>query len=143
MRAAPQSESDGEDINFSMLEDTLLEDARMLEHNKKKINSMTWEGVMKLVELRRKSALFNNSQNHFSKDQPPKPKIFPEQTDDGMKTLHDLCFLRCVLAEPETWWKKVPTSRPHLFKSIPLSFMSAQNKIADKTIGSLHYRAKP
>ena len=126
-----------------MLEDTLPEDARMLEHKKKKINSMTWEGVMKLVELRRKSALFNDSQNHFSKDQPPKPKIFPEQTDDGMKTLHDARFLRCPLAEPETWWKKVPTSRPHLFKNIPLSFMGAQNKIADKTIGSLHDRAKP
>ena len=104
---------------------------------------MTWEGVMKLVELRRKSALFNDSQNHFSKDQPPKPKIFPEQTDDGMKTLHDARFLRCPLAEPETWWKKVPTSRPHLFKNIPLSFMGAQNKIADKTIGCMHDRAKP
>ena len=104
---------------------------------------MTWEGVMKLVELRRKSALFNDSQNHFSKDQPLKPKIFPELTDDGMKTLHDARFLRCLLAEPETWWKKVPTSRPHLFKNIPLSFTGAQNKIADETIGSLHDRAKP
>ena len=72
MRAAPQSESDGEDINFSMLEDTLLEDARMLEHKKKKINSMTWEGVMKLVELRWKSALFNNSQNQNQNLRNPK-----------------------------------------------------------------------
>ena len=126
-----------------MLEDMLPEDARMLEHNKKKINSMTWEGVMKLVELRRKSALFNDSQNHFSKDQPLKPKIFPELTDDGMKTLHDARFLRCLLAEPETWWKKVPTSRPHLFKNIPLSFTGAQNKIADETIGACTTEQNP
>lgn len=104
---------------------------------------MTWEGVMKLVELRRKSAQFNDNQTHFSKDLPPKPKVFPEQTDDGMKTLHDARFLRCPLAEPETWWSKVPTSRPHLFKNLPLTFIGAQNKVAEKTVGNMHDRAKP
>ena len=46
--------SEDEESNFSMLEDTLPEDARMLAHKKNKINLMTWEGVMKLVELRRR-----------------------------------------------------------------------------------------
>ena len=40
-----------EDTNFSMLEDTLPDDVRMLAHKKDKINKMSWEGVMNVNRI--------------------------------------------------------------------------------------------
>ena len=67
-----------------MLEDTLPEDARMLAHKKNKINLMTWDGVMKLVELRRRSVQLNDNSAHFSKDSAPKPVTFEEEDDHAL-----------------------------------------------------------
>ena len=126
-----------------MLEDTLPDDARMLSHKKDKINKMSWEGVMKLVELRRKTPQLGENTALFSRDLAPKTISFGEQDDDGVKTLHEARFLRLPLSNLPDWWKNVPITRPHLYKNVPLKFMGAHNMIADKTIGNLHDRAKP
>ena len=131
--------SDDEDSNFTMLEDTL----RMLSHKKDKINKMSWEGVMKLVELRRKTPQLGDGSSQFSRDSAPKPKIFKQQEDDGINSLHEARFERLPLSDVSSWWEKVPIARTHLYKNIPLKFMGAQNKVSEKTIGNLHDRSKP
>ena len=136
-------DTDEEESNFSMLEDTLPEDARMLSHKKTKINQMSWDGVMKLVELQRKSSQLSDNSAQFSRDSVPKPITFAEQQDDGQKLLHEARFLRLPLSNLELWWDKVPVSHPHMFKNIPLKFMGAHNKVSEKTISNLHDRAKP
>ena len=98
---------------------------------------------MKLLELRRRSVQLNDNSAHFSKDSAPKPVTFKEEEDDGIKLLHGARFQRMPLSDLESWWGKIPVSHPHLFKNIPLKFMGAHNKVAEKTISSLHDRAKP
>lgn len=132
-----------EESNFSMLEDTLPDDARMLSHKKGKINKMSWEGVMKLVELRRRTPQLGENTALFSRDLAPKTISFKKQDDDGVKTLHEARFLRLPLSNLPDWWQNVPITRPHLYKNVPLKFMGAHNMISDKTIGNLHDRAKP
>ena len=136
-------EDQEEETNFSMLEDTLPDDARMLSHKKSKINKMSWEGVMKLVELRRKTPQLGENAALFSRDLVPKTVSFKKQDDDGVKVLHEARFLRLPLSNLPDWWGKVPITRPHLFKNIPLKFLGAHNMVSDKTIGNLHDRAKP
>ena len=90
-------EDQEEETNFSMLEDTLPDDARMLSHKKSKINKMSWEGVMKLVELRRKTPQLGENAALFSRDLVPKTVSFKKQDDDGVKVLHEARFLRLPL----------------------------------------------
>ena len=136
-------EDQEEETNFSMLEDTLPDDARMLSHKKSKTNKMSWERVMKLVELRRETPQLGEHAALFSRDLVPKTISFKKRDNDGVKVLHEARFLRLPLSNLPDWWGKVPITRPHLFKSIPLKFLGAHNMVSDKTIGNLHDPAKP
>jgi len=40
------------------------------------------------------------------------------------------------------WWRRIPRSRSHIFKNLPLQFSGANNKISPKTIQLMHDRAE-
>ena len=140
------SSDEGKDSksNYDVLKDVLPGEARLMKHQKTKINQMTMSEVLDLVKLKRaaEQANIGESATRFSKDKPPKVKNFKEEPDDGVKILHKARFLRCPLSDLNKWWKLVPAVRSHMYKTIPLRFSGSQSKISDKTISSMHDRAK-
>ena len=136
------SSDEGKDSksNYDVLKDVLPGEARLMKHQKTKINQMTMSEVLDLVKLKRaaEQANIGESATRFSKDKPPKVKNFKEEPDDGVKILHKARFLRCPLSDLNKWWKLVPAVRSHMYKTIPLRFSGSQSKISDKTISSMH-----
>ena len=130
--------------NFSMLEDILPAEARMLRGQKAQLNKMSMGEVLDLVKLKREAeqASLGETSSKYSKDRAPKEKTYREQSDDGFKTLHKARFLRAPLSSTGKWWKHVPTTRSHIYKNLPLKFSGSQGKISEKTIGTMHDRAK-
>lgn len=109
-----------------------------------KINQMSMSEVLDLVKLKRAAdqANIGEASSRFSKDKPPKPRKFKEETDDSVRHLHKARFLRAPLSDLKKWWRMMPAARSHIYKTIPLKFSGSQRKISEKTIGFLHDRAK-
>jgi hypothetical protein len=140
--------SGGEDqrgkSNYDVLKDVLPGEARLLRNQKTKINQMRMSEVLDLVKLKRAAdqANIGEAASRFSKDKPPKPRRFREETDDSVKLLHKARFLRAPLSDIKKWWKLMPAARSHVYKTIPLKFSGSQSKLSEKTIGFMHDRAK-
>ena len=79
----------------------------------------------------------------ISKDVPPKPITFLEETDDCKTDLHPARWLRIPITDPSKWWQKTPKNRNEIFKAIPLKFLGGDNCIAAKTIEKCHDRTNP
>ena len=83
----------------------------------------------------------SNSKTSFTKDTLPGTTSFKEGKDDGIKKLHPARFLRLPLSNPKKWWGKVPSSRSHRYRNIPLKFTGCHGQVSEKTIEAAHDRA--
>ena len=137
-------EGQGAKTNYDILKDVRPGEARLMRNQKTKINQMSMSEVLDLVKLKRAAdqANIGEASSRFSKDKPPKPRKFKEETDDSVRHLHKARFLRAPLSDLKKWWRMMPAARSHIYKTIPLKFSGSQSKISDKTIGFLHDRAK-
>ena len=112
--------------------------------DKETFNNMNLDLLISLARLDKdntKSAK-NDFSSTYTKDKKPKSTKFKSGKDDGFKHLHEARFLRYPLGEMGKWWKRVPRSRTHMFKNLPLQFSGANNKLSPKTIQLLHDRTE-
>ena len=109
---------------------------------KKTVNKMKFDVIMSMYKAWKDTETANRGSNleTFAKDQKPPKKKFKAAVDDGRKRLHDARFLRQPLDSPKVWWKKMPTTRSHVYKNMSMEFTGRQNCVAEKTIANLHNR---
>jgi len=105
---------------------------------------MSLDHLLSLAKFDRENlkALEGDLATTFSRDKKPGPTKYKASKDDGFKHLHPARFSRYPLGKISRWWKKMPRSRGHQFKNLPLLFSGSQNKITQKTISALHDRTK-
>lgn len=110
------------------------------------VNQIEFPTLLAMAKYHKESkvgAATSGAKASFTKDTLPSSTLFREQRDDGVKKLHEARFLRLPLADPKKWWSKVPLSRTHKYRNIPLKFMGCQGQVAEKTIENAHDRAIP
>lgn len=114
-----------------------------LQH-KDSFNRMNLDHLISLARLDKDNSksIKNDFSSSYSKDKKPRSTKFKEGKDDCFKYLHEARFLRYPLGDMKKWWRRVPKSRPHIFKNLPLLFSGANNKISPKTIQLMHDRAE-
>ena len=74
------------------------------------------------------------------KDTPPETINFAESEDNCRDILHPARFQRMPISNPEKWFCQTPTSRPQIFKAMPLKFYGTDNSVANKTLERAHDR---
>lgn len=121
-----------------------LEKRPLALQQKDSFNRMNLEHLISLARLDKDNTkgIKNDFSASFSKDKKPRSTKFKADKDDCFKHLHEARFLRYPLGDMKKWWRKVPRTRTHIFKNLPLQFSGANNKISPKTIQLLHDRTE-
>jgi len=121
-----------------------LEKRPLALQQKDAFNEMNLEHLISLARLDKdnKRSIKNDFSSTFSKDKKPRSTKFKKGKDNCFKHLHEARFLRYPLGDMKKWWRKIPRSRSHIFKNLPLQFSGANNKISPKTIQLLHDRTE-
>ena len=111
---------------------------------KRRFNAMSLDHLLSLAKFDRENlkSLEGDLATSFSKDKKPLPTKYKAARDDGFKRLHPARFSRYPLGRISKWWKRMPRTRNHQFKNLPLLFSGSQNKNTQKTIAALHDRTK-
>ena len=116
--------------------------------NKEHFNSLSLDQILALAkfDLAQNKAVESDLSTSFTREKKPTPTNFKHSKphkDDGFKQLHPARFQRYPLGDIKDWWKKMPRTRSHSFKNLPLMFSGSHNKITQKTIHCMHDRTKP
>ena len=108
------------------------------------VNAIAFDTLLAMAKFQKETRVgsaTSGSKSSFTKDTLPNSTLFKEQRDNGVKKLHEARFLRLPLTDPKKWWDKMPLTRSHKYRNIPLKFMGCQGQIAEKTIENTHDRA--
>ena len=111
--------------------------------NKKIVKRLKLSDLNDITDFFQKTEKLRNGNNieSLSKDKKPKTKKFKVAKDDCDRRLHPARFCRLPISNPTKWWgKKVPQKRDHSFAALPLDFIGADRKVANKVIGFCHDR---
>ena len=126
-----------------MLESTWARSQRPAElQSRSVVNSMSWEALLAMSKIARMAEKDNKGElvEKFSRDKKPPSTKYREASDNRYDVLHGASFERLCIREFPKWWHKAPTSRSHIYRSIPLEFVGCQNTISDKTVTNMHDR---
>ena len=160
-RAVPESDSStGGDSDAS---ETELEDASAASSNwsllasiwpvserpanlrrKEVVNAIDFNNLLAMAKFQKdttSSATSSSGKASFTKDTLPGTTTFKEGKDDGVRKFHPARFLRLPLSNPKKWWNKVPLTREHKYRNIPLKFTGCQGQVSEKTIENAHDRS--
>lgn len=144
-----QPESDEEDsITWQWLaEEWPYEERPKILRDRKKVAQLTMTELTKMQKnyllkkrIDEKAKARAKGAGKVTRDQPPKPITFLEETDDCKEKLHPARWQRTPLTDPSKWWPRTPRVRTDVFKAVPLKFMGADNSIANKTLERCHDR---
>ena len=136
--------------NWDAIASLWQEKDRPKELTRERINNMPLEAVMALHNAwlkKKKHEKGEQASGKFSRDGVMplinyKNKVI-DHRDDGVTLLHEARFSRMPLAEPKSWYHRVPqVLSPTMIVAIPLSASGGHNQVPQQVIERLHDRTK-
>lgn len=112
-------------------------------HRDDVVNAIDFTSLLGMAKYHKESTVGASSSGKasFTKDALPASTYFKEGKDDGVKHLHEARWQRLPLSDLKKWWTKVPLTRTHKYRNIPLKHMGCQGQVAEKTIENMHDRS--